>query len=84
MTLDQAVSHYLTARAMAHALGIKPHTVSEWKDGLIPPVHQMRLESLTRGALRADDEAWSPAKPRFTKLESRRAALNLEIFKLKS
>jgi hypothetical protein len=64
MTKDEALSHYLTTRALARALDMRENTVSEWK--VIPHVHQLRLESITGGTLRADDEAWHPASPRYS------------------
>lgn len=64
MTKAEAIAVYLTTRALAHALDMKENTVSEWK--VIPHVHQLRLEAITGGRLRADDEAWRPANPRFS------------------
>lgn len=82
MTKIQAIGYFGSGYRLAAALGIKPHTISEWIE--VPPIHQVRLEAMTGGILRADDAAWSPAEPRFTKAESRVAARNLEIFKAKS
>lgn len=64
MTKAEALAHYMTTRALARALDMRENTVSEWEK--IPHVHQLRLESITAGALRADDEAWRPANPRFS------------------
>lgn len=65
MTMDEALTKYLTVRALARALSMRENTVSEWKSLGIPHPQQIKLESITGGELRADDEAWSPAEPRF-------------------
>lgn len=65
MNMDQALTKYLTVRAVAKALNMRENTVSEWKTLGIPYPQQVKLESITGGELRADDEAWSPAEPRF-------------------
>lgn len=65
MNMDQALTKYLTVRAVAKALNMRENTVSEWKTLGIPHPQQVKLESITGGELRADDEAWSPAEPRF-------------------
>ena len=66
MNMDQALTKYLTVRAIARALNMRENTVSEWKTLGIPHPQQVKLESITGGELRADDEAWSPAEPRFS------------------
>lgn len=65
MNMDDALTKYLTVRAVARALDMRENTVSEWKTLGIPHPQQIKLESITGGELRADDEAWCPAEPRF-------------------
>lgn len=69
MTKTQALAHYVTTRALARSLDLAENTVSAWVE--IPYLHQLRLESITAGYLRADDEAWHPALPRVPKTEHR-------------
>jgi hypothetical protein len=66
MNMTDALSKYRTVRAVARALDVRENTVSEWKTLGIPHPQQVKLESITGGELRADDEAWSPAEPRFS------------------
>ena len=66
MNMDQALTKYLTVRAVARVLNMRENTVSEWKSLGIPHPQQIKLEAITGGELRADDEAWSPAEPRFS------------------
>ena len=66
MDMNQALAKYRTVRAIAKVLEMRENTVSEWKATGIPHPQQVKLESLTGGELRADDEAWAPAEPRFT------------------
>ena len=54
MTKDDAIAHYVTQTALAQALGIDQSTVSTWRT--VPELHQLRLEALTRGVLRAGPE----------------------------
>ena len=65
MNMTDALSKYRTVRAVARVLDVRENTVSEWKTLGIPYPQQIKLESITGGELRADDEAWSPAEPRF-------------------
>lgn len=65
MTALEAIAHFGNSHQLTTALGLKPNSVFSWKDGEIPPLHQIRLEALTEGVLRADDAAWAPAQPRF-------------------
>lgn len=67
MTFDEAVSYYGTSMAMTNALGLRPNVTFSWLDRIIPPIHQLRLEAMTDGDLRADDSAWEPAPPRYPK-----------------
>lgn len=66
MNMEETLAKYRTVRAIAKALDMRENTVSEWKTLGIPYPQQVKLESITGGELRADDEAWSPAEPRFT------------------
>lgn len=71
MNMDQALTKYLTVRAVARALDMRENTVSEWKTTGIPHHQQLKLEAITAGELRADDEAWRPAEPRFSEEQYR-------------
>jgi len=56
MTKKDAVKYFGSQSAIARALGIRPHAVSQWSD--IPPLlRQYQIQSATRGKLRADDGA---------------------------
>lgn len=65
MNMDEALTKYQTVRALARVLEMRENTVSEWKTLGIPHPQQIKLESITGGELRADDDAWRPAEPRF-------------------
>ncbi len=69
MTKSEALAFYRTRRNLARALGIAEHTVNGWDrtGGVIPDAQQLKLEALTAGALRADDSAWAPVRPRYEK-----------------
>lgn len=69
MKKQEALDFYVTTRALARALDMAENTVSAWVE--IPHIHQLRLESIAAGYLRADDEAWRPALPRIPKTEHR-------------
>lgn len=62
MTKEQAVAHFKTQQALAAALGLTQGTVSGW--GVVPFVHQVRLERMTGGALVADDAETFVSKQR--------------------
>ena len=69
MTKSQALDYYTTRRALARALGLRDHAINSWDGDTVPFLHQIRLESLTGGYLRADDDAWFPAMPRIPKAD---------------
>jgi hypothetical protein len=56
MTKDQAVKHFGTQVKLAEALGIKSQgSIAGW--GEFPPeLRQLQIESLTKGALRAEPD----------------------------
>lgn len=66
MKKAEALTFFKTRRALARALGLIDNAINTWKGENIPPVHQIKLEALTAGALRADDEAWHPVPPRYS------------------
>lgn len=71
MNMDQALEKYRTVRAVARLLEVAENTVSEYKARGIPYLQQIRLEALSHGELRADEEAWRPAEPRFSEEQYR-------------
>ncbi len=54
MDMREALEWYGTKTRIAEALGIRLPSVAEWGN-TIPPLRQLQLERLTKGALRADD-----------------------------
>lgn len=58
MTKEEAIEHYGTQAKLAAALGLKQPTIACWEQ--IPAMHQLRLERLTKGKLRAELEVWRP------------------------
>lgn len=53
MTLKDAIEHFGSRSELADALNITLAAISLWK-GKIPRGRQFEIESLTRGALKAD------------------------------
>ena len=58
--------------ALTRFLGLKQNAFYSWRGNTLPPIQQIRLEALTKGELRADDDAWHPAPPRFPKPKGRK------------
>lgn len=58
MTPHQAIAFFGSQEKVAQALGIGQSAVSQWvvKRESIPPLSQLRLEEVTRGALKADPD----------------------------
>lgn len=57
MTPKQCIHHFGNQRAIARALDISEPSVSLWfKNDRIPELSQLRLEEVTRGALKADPD----------------------------
>jgi DNA-binding transcriptional regulator YdaS (Cro superfamily) len=54
MSYDELVRHYGSMSEAARAIGLSRQTVHQWKRAGIPPVRQIQIEELTRGALRAE------------------------------
>lgn len=54
MDMGKVVEWYGSKAAVARALGVSAVAVTRWKDD-IPPLRQLQLERMTKGALRADD-----------------------------
>lgn len=58
MNYEQAIKHFGGCVHVARALGIdNKQTVHYWRGRRIPSKWQMKIESLTRGKLRADEDA---------------------------
>ena len=54
MDMSTVVAWYGSKAAVARALGVSAVAVTRWKDD-VPPLRQLQLERMTKGALRADD-----------------------------
>lgn len=61
MNYEQAIAYFGTAANLARSLGVKPPSVSEWKNA-IPEGRQYQIEQATNGALRADRPALRVSK----------------------
>lgn len=57
MTFDELVEYYGSQAAAARAIGIKPPSVAEWKDGGIPLPRQAQYEIDSGGKLKSDRPA---------------------------
>lgn len=66
MTLDESIAYYGSAYALAKILRITPQNISYWKrkNGLIPEIHQNRLERITNGQLKAAEHRIKQIKDR--------------------
>ena len=66
MTKSEALAYFENnVSALTRALGLRQNAVYSWEGDTMPPIQQIRLEAITNGALRADNDAWSPADPRY-------------------
>ncbi len=55
MTYEQVMKYFVTQEAVAKAAGVQQPAISGWRRrGRVPPLHQLRLEKATRGALKAE------------------------------
>lgn len=55
MTLDEAVNYFGSGWKMCQELGIRPQNYTVWKrNKRIPLLQQLRIESMTEGALVAN------------------------------
>ena len=56
MKPTQILKHWPTQLEAAKAIGVSQPTISYWKtSGSIPPLQQLRIQTVTLGALKADD-----------------------------
>ena len=55
MKTADAIAYFGTRYAIGKALGIEPASVYQWGE-IVPPLRQLQLEILTRGALRTSDD----------------------------
>jgi DNA-binding transcriptional regulator YdaS (Cro superfamily) len=53
MTKQEAIAHFKGARHLADALGIETASVYQWGDR-VPPLRQLQLQQITKGALKAE------------------------------
>lgn len=57
MTLEEVIEYYGNQSKVARALHISRAALTEWKKrGYVPLVQQYRLEKITKGKLKAEDE----------------------------
>ncbi len=57
MSIDEAVAFFQSGNQLCLALRIKRQNFTVWvRKGYIPMSQQLRIEKLTRGALKADPE----------------------------
>ena len=55
MTYKQVIRYFKTQVAVAAALGTTQPTIANWKSrDRVPPLRQLQLEGITKGALKAD------------------------------
>ncbi len=59
MKKRDAISHFGTQKKLADALGISQPAVALWGDD-VPQLQAYRLEKLTQGKLKADEDLASP------------------------
>lgn len=55
MTKNDAIKHFGSVAGLAQALRISTQAVYDWGDK-VPELRQLRLEKITNGALKADEE----------------------------
>ncbi len=54
MTIEDAIRLFGSQSILCRALGIHKQSISQWrKQGYIPPYHQLKIEQLTQGKLKA-------------------------------
>lgn len=54
MTYNQLIEYYGSQAAAARAIGVKPPSVAEWKEGGVPLPRQAQYELDSGGKLKAD------------------------------
>lgn len=55
MTYDELITYFGSQKAAAKALSLRQNTLSTWRArGYVPPRQQVRVQSMTRGWLRAE------------------------------
>jgi DNA-binding transcriptional regulator YdaS (Cro superfamily) len=55
MKPEDLLAHYKNQAAIARALDVEQPSVCVWfKNGSIPPIRQLQIEEVTRGAIKAD------------------------------
>jgi hypothetical protein len=57
MTLDEAIKHFGNGNRLCRALGLTRANITDWHNkGYIPLVSQLRMERITKGILKAEDD----------------------------
>jgi len=54
MTFAQLIKHFKTQVAVAKALGVTQPAVSNWQQRGIPAMQQVKINKVTKGALKLD------------------------------
>lgn len=55
MTIDEAIKAFGSQSRLCHALKIHRQSIRQWQhQGYIPPKHQLKIQQLTQGQLKAD------------------------------
>jgi len=54
MTVTQLIKHFGAQVATAKALGVSQPCVSNWQHRGIPPIQQIKINRITKGALKID------------------------------
>ena len=61
MRTSDVIEQFGSQAAVAHALGIKPPSVAEWRESP-PALRQLQIERITAGKLRADPKILDAAR----------------------
>lgn len=57
MTIEEGIAYFGSGYRMCKELGLTPQCLTNWRRvGYIPMYQQLRLEKMTKGQLRADQE----------------------------
>ena len=55
MTLDEIIKYFKNPSVAARKLNLRKQNITNWRNaGRVPLIHQLRLEQMTNGELKAD------------------------------